>query len=160
MANVLIKNYGVQPRYLNTGTAVAHIPGATEGPAGVAPGYAMVDDSLVAEVRKVRIVDSLFREGVLVIDAPAQPKAEAPAPVVEAPVIEPEAPTENLVEATLAGVADKDGNVTDLKAMKKDELIQIASDMGIEGAADMTKAQLIAAIEAEPVLVEANKPGE
>lgn len=53
------------------------------------------------------------------------------------------------VEGRLAGVAD--GTVRELGDMKKDDLVRVATEMGI-GTDGKTKAELIAAIEAAPVV--------
>jgi hypothetical protein len=57
--------------------------------------------------------------------------------------------------ATLAGVVKPDGAEMDLDDMKVDELKALAKDLEVKGYADMRKAELIAAIKAEPVQVDA-----
>lgn len=56
----------------------------------------------------------------------------------------------DLVEGTLAGVVEADGKVVPLANMKKDDLVALASGMGID-TAGKNKADLVAAIEAEKV---------
>ncbi|QUN06434.1 Rho termination factor N-terminal domain-containing protein [Shewanella yunxiaonensis] len=56
-----------------------------------------------------------------------------------------------MVDGVIAGVADADGKVTELKFMKVDLLKALAKDLGITGTATMTKAQLSEAILAVPV---------
>ena len=55
--------------------------------------------------------------------------------------------------AKLVGVQDAPGETRALSEMTKAELLEIAQGMGIEGAAGMTKAALIEAIEAEDVVI-------
>lgn len=87
--------------------------------------------------------------------AQAAPVAPAGAEVIKLDLGKKEdAPA--VLEGTLAGVADEAGNVVPLEKMKKDELLQIAKDMEIEGADGMTKAQLVEAIQAAKVLVPAD----
>lgn len=93
----------------------------------------------------------LVRRGVAVVHEEAAP-AEV-APVVDQPEVT------NLglgeVEGQLAGVVDEAGDVVPLADMKKAELVQIATDLEIEGADKLNKAQLVAAIEAQKVIVPA-----
>lgn len=58
-------------------------------------------------------------------------------------------------EGHLAGAVTFNGQVIDLSQMKAEELKKLATDMGIEGAQKMNKADLVAAIKAVPV-----KPAE
>lgn len=64
------------------------------------------------------------------------------------------AEAEEPVTGKLAGVVDGDGGTRNLQELKKAELLEIAKGMEIEGADGMTKAELIAAIEAEEVEVQ------
>lgn len=66
------------------------------------------------------------------------------------PLIDSGALVQELI-ATLAGV----GTQMDLDDMKVDELKALAKDLEVKGYADMRKAELIAAIKAEPVQVDA-----
>lgn len=72
---------------------------------------------------------------------------------------EVEAPTDqadggaDLVDGTLAGVVEKDGNVKPLEDLPKADLVKLAADMGLE-TAGKTKAELVEAIKAEPVFAD------
>lgn len=55
--------------------------------------------------------------------------------------------------ATLAGVQDADGATRELSEMTKAELLEIAKGLEIEGLTAMNKAELVAAIQAEEVLI-------
>lgn len=54
-------------------------------------------------------------------------------------------------EGHITGAVTADGNTVDLSEMKAEELKKLATDMGIEGAQKMNKADLVAAINAVPV---------
>ena len=56
---------------------------------------------------------------------------------------------------TLVGAVNGEGVTVPLEKWNKPELFKLASDMGIEGADGMTKAELVTAIKAVPV-----EPGE
>lgn len=58
-------------------------------------------------------------------------------------------------EGHITGAVTFDGNTVELSQMKAEELKKLATDMGIEGAQKMNKADLVAAIKAVPV-----KPAE
>lgn len=53
----------------------------------------------------------------------------------------------------LAGVVDQAGNVLELHQLPEEQLRKLAEDMDIEGHAGMTFEQLVAAIQAEDVVV-------
>ncbi len=55
--------------------------------------------------------------------------------------------------AALAGVQDADGTTRELSEMTKAELLEIAKGLEIEGLTAMNKAELVAAIQAEEVLI-------
>jgi Transcription termination factor len=54
-------------------------------------------------------------------------------------------------QGNITGAVTADSDTVELSQMKADELKQIATDMGIEGAQKMNKADLVAAIKAVPV---------
>lgn len=54
-------------------------------------------------------------------------------------------------EGSITGAVTVNGDTVDLSQMKADELKKLATDMGIEGAQKMNKADLVAAINAVPV---------
>lgn len=56
-----------------------------------------------------------------------------------------------MVDGFIAGVADADGNVTELKDMEPDELKALAKDLGVKGYTKMSPAKLAEAIAAVPV---------
>lgn len=67
--------------------------------------------------------------------------------------------SQGMVTGSLASVATADGKVTLLAEMKVDELRALAVEMAIPGAADMKKAELLAAIVATQVQQPVAAPG-
>lgn len=68
MAKVFVRNTSTQPIILNDGTAQVEIPGGVVGPEGFAPGFATVEDSLIAAVKKTEAGKALFAEGWLTVE--------------------------------------------------------------------------------------------
>jgi len=82
------------------------------------------------------------------------PDGEAPADPIDPP-----AP----ITGTLAGVQDPDGIVRTLDQLEEVELRALAIELEIDGARDLTKEQLVTAIQAEEVEIEGidtSKPAE
>lgn len=73
----------------------------------------------------------------------------------QAGAVEPERVSGDLTDGHLAGVAEPDGTQKDLSELTVNELRGLAKELQIGGAVTMKKAELVAAIEAEPVQVEA-----
>ncbi|QRE00595.1 hypothetical protein [Pseudomonas phage Itty13] len=78
--------------------------------------------------------------------APA-PVQQPPAPPVQASPLNTDQP----VLGTLAGVQNKDGSVSTLPQLPREQLLVLARDMEIEGAEDLSDEELVKAIEADPV---------
>jgi len=87
-------------------------------------------------------------------EAPSKPAATAAAQPAASGAQQQQAQQPQLVEGQLAGVQLQDGTVVSFGELPEVELRQMAIDMEIVGADTLTIEQLIAAIEAEKVLVE------
>lgn len=87
-------------------------------------------------------------------EAPSKPAATAAAQPAASGAQQQQAQQPQLVEGQLAGVQLQDGTVVSLGELPEVELRQMAIDMEIVGADTLTIEQLVAAIEAEKVLVE------
>lgn len=87
-------------------------------------------------------------------EAPAKPAATAAAQPAASSVQQQQAHQPQFVEGQLVGVQLQDGAVVPLGELPEAELRQMAIDMEIEGAAALPVEQLVAAIQAEKVLVD------
>lgn len=106
------------------------------------------EPSLDALGIKINEAEVLVRSGAA---AWADPVAVAAEPAV-VPVTDPVP-----VEAELAGVMGADGTVRELEEMKRAELMDLAEAIGVPRAAGMNKQQLVDAILAERVKIDANE---
>ena len=89
-----------------------------------------------------------FKTDVAETTDPTDPGAD------QAGAVEPERVSGDLIDSHLAGVVEPDGAQKDLDQLTVAELRGIAKDMDISGVSSMNKAELVAAIQAEPVQVE------
>lgn len=87
-------------------------------------------------------------------EAPSKPATTAAAQPAASGAQQQQAQQPQLVEGQLAGVQLQDGTVVSLGELPEAELRQMAIDMEIVGADKLTIEQLVAAIEAEKVLVD------
>ena len=76
MASVIVKNTRLHDIVLNIGQAQVVIPAGIDGPEGLAPGYATVDDSLITEGKKNEVIAAYFEQGYLQLDKAPRRKTE------------------------------------------------------------------------------------
>ncbi|HCF5954943.1 TPA: hypothetical protein NIH42_006238, partial [Pseudomonas aeruginosa] len=86
---------------------------------------------------------------------PSNDKDKAAAPAAPATTGAQPPAEENLIDGQLAGVQHQDGTVIPLAELPEAELRQIGTDLEIQDAATLAIEQLVAAIQAQKVLVPA-----
>lgn len=86
---------------------------------------------------------------------PSNDKDKAAAPAAPATTGAQPPAEENLIDGQLAGVQHQDGTVIPLAELPEAELRQIGTDLEIQDAATLPVEQLVAAIQAQKVLVPA-----
>jgi hypothetical protein len=110
----------------------------------------LADVSIRAHIQRFLSIPEGFQPAE--IDEPnpspaSAPVQEQPAPTVQASPLNTDQP----VLGTLAGVQNKDGSISTLSQLPREQLLVLARDMDIENAESLSDEELVKAIEAEPV---------